>query len=57
MSYFLLQRTNLILLVTPLKTMTVSCTEVSTEFSSVPLDGENSKVIQDNKNFFNFESY
>lgn len=24
--------------------MTVSCTEVSSEFSDVPLDGENSKV-------------
>ncbi|XP_018060407.1 PREDICTED: axonemal 84 kDa protein-like [Atta colombica] len=41
------ERTNLILLVTPLKTMTVSCTEVSTEFSSVPLDGENSKFYAD----------
>ncbi|XP_018354810.1 PREDICTED: protein CASC1-like [Trachymyrmex septentrionalis] len=41
------ERTNLTLLITPLKTVTVSCTEVSSEFSSVPLDGENSKFYAD----------
>ncbi|KAG5327383.1 AXP83 protein, partial [Pseudoatta argentina] len=41
------ERTNLTLLVTPLKTVIVSCTEVSSEFSSVPLDGENSKFYAD----------
>ncbi|XP_018377094.1 PREDICTED: axonemal 84 kDa protein-like [Trachymyrmex cornetzi] len=41
------ERTNLTLLVTPLKTVAVSCTEVSSEFSSVPLDGENSKFYAD----------
>ncbi|XP_029168635.1 uncharacterized protein LOC114938740 [Nylanderia fulva] len=41
------ERTNLTLLVTPSRTMTVSCTEVSSEFSDVPLDGENSKFYAD----------
>ncbi|XP_018407317.1 PREDICTED: axonemal 84 kDa protein-like [Cyphomyrmex costatus] len=41
------ERTNLTLLVTPLKTMTVSCTEVSSEFSNVPLNGENSEFYAD----------
>ncbi|XP_011865165.1 PREDICTED: axonemal 84 kDa protein-like [Vollenhovia emeryi] len=41
------ERTNLTLLITPLQTMTVSCTEVSSEFSNVPLDGENSKFYAD----------
>ncbi|EZA57011.1 Axonemal 84 kDa protein [Ooceraea biroi] len=41
------ERTNLILLVTPLRTMVVSCTEVSSEFSDVPLDGKNSKFFAD----------
>ncbi|KAM0732613.1 Dynein axonemal intermediate chain 7-like protein [Formica fusca] len=41
------ERTNLTLLVTPLRTMTVSCTEVSSEFSDVPLDGENAKFYAD----------
>ncbi|XP_018304499.1 axonemal 84 kDa protein [Mycetomoellerius zeteki] len=41
------ERSNLTLLVTPLKTVIVSCTEVSSEFSNVPLDGENSKFYAD----------
>ncbi|XP_011255045.2 axonemal 84 kDa protein [Camponotus floridanus] len=41
------ERTNLTLLITPSRTMTVSCTEVSSEFSDVPLDGENSKFYAD----------
>lgn len=41
------ERTSLTLLITPLQTMTISCTEVSSEFSSVPLDGENSKFYAD----------
>ncbi|KAL0103229.1 hypothetical protein PUN28_017511 [Cardiocondyla obscurior] len=41
------ERTNLTLLITPLRTITVCCTEVSSEFSSVPLDGENSKFHAD----------
>ncbi|XP_072751665.1 LOW QUALITY PROTEIN: dynein axonemal intermediate chain 7 [Anoplolepis gracilipes] len=41
------ERTNLTLLITPLRTMIVSCTEVSSEFSDVPLDGENSKFYAD----------
>ncbi|XP_067206119.1 dynein axonemal intermediate chain 7 homolog isoform X2 [Linepithema humile] len=41
------ERTNLTLLVTPLRTIVVSCTEVSPEFSDVPLDGENSKFYAD----------
>ncbi|EGI63404.1 Axonemal 84 kDa protein [Acromyrmex echinatior] len=41
------ERTNLTLLVTPLKTVIISCTEVSSEFSSVPLDDENSKFYAD----------
>lgn len=41
------ERTNLTLLVTPLRTMAVSCTEVGPEFSEVPLDGENSKFYAD----------
>ncbi|XP_070164198.1 dynein axonemal intermediate chain 7 isoform X3 [Polyergus mexicanus] len=41
------ERTNLTLLVTPLRTMAVSCTEVSSEFSDLPLDGENAKFYAD----------
>ncbi|EFN79247.1 Axonemal 84 kDa protein [Harpegnathos saltator] len=38
------EQTNATLLVTPSRTMVVACTEVSSEFSDVPVDGENSKV-------------
>ncbi|XP_077263011.1 dynein axonemal intermediate chain 7 homolog [Temnothorax americanus] len=41
------ERTNSTLLITPLRTIIVSCTEVSSEFSNVPLDGENSKFYAD----------
>ncbi|KAL6443267.1 hypothetical protein ACFW04_002876 [Cataglyphis niger] len=41
------ERANLTLLVTPSRTMAVSCTEVSPEFSDVPLDGENAKFYAD----------
>ncbi|XP_028046208.1 axonemal 84 kDa protein [Monomorium pharaonis] len=41
------ERTNLTLLITPLRTMMISCTEVSSEFSSAPLDDENSKFYAD----------
>ncbi|XP_043500207.1 dynein axonemal intermediate chain 7 homolog isoform X4 [Polistes fuscatus] len=41
------QRTNLTLLVTPSQTMIVQCTEVSSEFSNVPIDGENTKFYAD----------
>lgn len=43
------QRTNVTLLVTPSKTTTVECTEVSPEFSAVPIDGDNEKVRHRNK--------
>lgn len=41
------QRTNVTLLVTPSKTTTVECTEVSPEFSAVPIDGDNEKFYAD----------
>ncbi|XP_011635025.1 axonemal 84 kDa protein-like [Pogonomyrmex barbatus] len=41
------ERTNVTLLITPLRTMTVSCTEVSSEFSTISLDDENTKFYAD----------
>ncbi|OAD52157.1 Axonemal 84 kDa protein [Eufriesea mexicana] len=41
------QRTNLMLLVTPSRTMRIRCTEVSSEFSNLPLDDEDSKFYAD----------
>ncbi|XP_025153947.1 axonemal 84 kDa protein [Harpegnathos saltator] len=41
------EQTNATLLVTPSRTMVVACTEVSSEFSDVPVDGENSKFYAD----------
>ncbi|XP_076280139.1 dynein axonemal intermediate chain 7 [Lasioglossum baleicum] len=41
------ERTNLTLLVTPWRTMRVRCTEVSPEFSDLPLDDEDNKFYAD----------
>ncbi|KAF7398425.1 hypothetical protein HZH66_006322 [Vespula vulgaris] len=39
------ERTNITLLVTPLQTIAVQCTEVSPEFSNVPIDGDSAKSV------------
>ncbi|KAF7401191.1 hypothetical protein HZH68_007011 [Vespula germanica] len=41
------ERTNITLLVTPLQTIAVQCTEVSPEFSNVPIDGDSAKFYAD----------
>ncbi|KZC12929.1 Cancer susceptibility candidate protein 1 like protein, partial [Dufourea novaeangliae] len=41
------ERTNLSLLVTPWRTMRIRCTEVSSEFSDLPLDDEDNKFYAD----------
>lgn len=41
---FFFQRTNLTLLVTPSRTMRIRCTEVSSEFSDLPLEDQDTKV-------------
>lgn len=41
---FSVQRTNLMLLVTPSRTMRIRCTEMSPEFSDLPLEDEDTKV-------------
>ncbi|KAL2712561.1 axonemal 84 kDa protein-like isoform X1 [Vespula squamosa] len=41
------ERTNITVLVTPLQTIAVQCTEVSPEFSNVPIDGDSAKFYAD----------
>lgn len=43
-TYIFFQRTNLTLLVTPSRTMRIRCTEVSSEFSDLPLEDQDTKV-------------
>ncbi|XP_046821692.1 dynein axonemal intermediate chain 7 homolog [Vespa crabro] len=41
------ERTNITLLVTPSQTIAVQCTEISPEFSNVPIDGDSAKFYAD----------
>lgn len=42
--FFFFQQTNMTLLVSPVQTVAVECTEVSPEFSDKPVEGDDAKV-------------
>jgi len=44
-TFIFFQRPNMILLITPLRTIVVSCTEASSEFSDVPLDDSKVNIL------------
>lgn len=45
------ERTNVMLLVTPSRTMRIRCTEVSSEFSDLPLEDQDTKVKKKNDDY------